>query len=81
MVLGFTGRPLLVMQITSWVSSLMRSDWPLRHSPMTYRTCCWLMASPLALSVSSACTAFSASITFSGSPEMTISPPRFATCT
>ena len=35
MVLGFTGRPLLVMQITSWVSSLMRSDWPLRHSPMT----------------------------------------------
>ena len=31
--------------------------------------------------VSSACTAFSASITFSGSPEMTISPPRFTTCT
>ena len=25
MVLGLTGLPLLVMQITSWVSSLMRS--------------------------------------------------------
>ena len=35
MVLGLTGRPLLVMQITSWVSSLMRSAWPERTSPMT----------------------------------------------
>ena len=81
MVLGFTGRPLDVMQITSWVSSPMRSDWPLRHRPTTYRTCCSLMLSPLADRVSRACTAFSASMTFSGSPEITSSPPRFTTVT
>ena len=81
MVLALMGLPLAVTHTTSPASWAILPSFPERTSSMIYRTFCWPMASPLADRVSRPWMAFTASMTFSPSPEIFRLDSRFTTDT